>query len=152
MRKSSGDLRLSLQTDETRSITVAVQHCGRSFAGRQPFGAWMPQGPSTSSFDHRVGEREQASRYPDPETPRRLTIDHELGFSRPQHPQVGRLLTVENAADPNPGQALLVDEVRSIARKPADLAKGALGKNRRQTVVRREPGHVHVPVLEEQIL
>src|SRR5262249_4050811 len=57
------------------------------------------RGPSTPSFDHLVGAREQFIRHLEAECLRRLEVDHQLVLGGSLHRQVGRLLTVEYAAD-----------------------------------------------------
>src|SRR5262249_44861224 len=54
------------------------------------------RGPSTPSFDHLVGEREQIAGDVDADCSSGLEIDHELELGRLQDRQVGRLLALEN--------------------------------------------------------
>jgi hypothetical protein len=62
-------------------------------------------------LNHLVGDGEKSLRHLNAERSRRLQIDHELKLGRPQHRQIGGLLTFEDAPDVDAGLALLVGTV-----------------------------------------
>src|SRR6266436_10294459 len=72
------------------------------------------RGPSTPSFDHLVGAREQRRRHIEAERLNGFKIDDQLVLGRRLHWQVGRLLALEDAVDVAGRAAILVDRIRPV--------------------------------------
>src|SRR5262249_36279340 len=110
------------------------------------------RGPSTPSFDHLVGEREQLVWDGQAERLGRLEIDHQLKLSRLLNRKIGRLVTSENPADIGPRLAIGSSDARSIADQAAGCRKNPPSKNCRY---RMTGGHLHellAPTIEERIV
>src|SRR5215472_13662537 len=71
------------------------------------------RGPSTPSFNHLVGEREQRRGYVETERPRGLEIDDKVVLGWLLYRQVGGLLALEDAIDIAGRAAEQVDVVRA---------------------------------------
>src|SRR5262249_59108055 len=77
------------------------------------------RGPSTPSFDHLVGTREQAIRHREAERLRHLEIYDQLVLGRRLHRQVGWLLALEDAIDVASCSAAKVEVIRTIGDQAA---------------------------------
>ena len=86
------------------------------------------------ALDYRVGTREQRRGYVEAERLGGREIDHQLVLGWRLHRQVGRLLALEDAVDVAGRAAVLVDEIRSVGRKPTGLDEVAERIDRRQPV------------------
>src|SRR6516165_2611288 len=81
------------------------------------------RGPSTPSFDHLVGAREQGGRNFDADRLGCLQVDDEFEFGGQLDRHFGWLLALEDASDVGGRLAKLVRKVRSVAHQPASFGK-----------------------------
>jgi hypothetical protein len=79
-----------------------------------------------SLFDHQVGAAEQRKRHSKAEAPGGFQIDDQLDFGGLLNWQIRRLLPLENPARINTGQAVTVQNIRSVAHKTAGERKLAV--------------------------
>jgi hypothetical protein len=70
-------------------------------------------------FDHLIGAADKRQRHGDAERLGRLEVDDQLELGSVLDRQVGRLVTLENAAGVDPDLAKRVEIVRSITYQPA---------------------------------
>src|SRR5262245_60594730 len=110
------------------------------------------RGPSTPSFDHLVGAREQHCGHFETEYLARLQVDDELELGRPQDRQVGRPLALKNAPAIDADLASEVCKVRSVAYQPASFDALTPGVDRRHPMVRRQRREVYATAVEQRIV
>src|SRR5262249_19140343 len=105
-----------------------------------------------SLFDHLVGERGQPGRNLVAERFGGLQIDNQLEFCGLYNWQVGRLLTLENAAGVKSGLSVCLYQARSVTDEPArhrELTKRIHGRNR---MACRECNELLNPAIEKSII
>src|SRR5262249_18538248 len=69
-----------------------------------------------ASFDHLIGEREQAGGNVDAKRLRSAQIDHQVELDRLLHWDVGRLLPFQDTGDIDASEAILVGNIDAVAR------------------------------------
>ena len=79
-----------------------------------------------SLSDHQVGAAEQRQRYGKAEALSGFQIDNQLDLGSLLNWKIGWLFTLENSARINTGQAVTVQNVRSVAHKTASERKLAV--------------------------
>src|SRR5262249_60651155 len=77
------------------------------------------RGPSTPSFDHLVGEREQVVGDGEPKRLGGLDVDDKVEFGWLEYWQVTWLLTLKDAADVNASLLVRVSETNPVAHQAA---------------------------------
>src|SRR5215471_20836539 len=77
----------------------------------------------TTLFDHLVDDRKQTRWDCDAERLCGFQIDEELEFCRLHHRQIGRLLTLENAAGVNTSQTVRLCNLLAVAHQAAGCDK-----------------------------
>ena len=97
------------------------------------------KGPSTPSFDHLVGEREQIVGDFDAERLRGPEVDHRLELGRLQDRQVSGLCTVENLRGVDAILAISIGNIDTVAQQSARYSILAKLVNGRQALLCREP-------------
>src|SRR5262245_44653666 len=96
------------------------------------------RGPSTPSFNHLVGAREQSRRHLEAQGTGGLQVDDEFVLGRGLYRQVGGLLAPEDAVDVARGVLVLVDVISPIGDQAAAGDEEAIVIHRREFVPRHQ--------------
>src|SRR6516162_11135341 len=87
------------------------------------------------SFDHLVGDGEQARRKGQTEYPGSVEVDHEFEFVRLHDRQIGWPLTFQNPGGIDADLAMRLGDARPVAHQAADIDKLPEGIDRRYPMV-----------------
>src|SRR6516164_3390753 len=96
------------------------------------------RGPSTPSFDHLVGAREQRRRHLDAERPGGLQIDDKLEFDGGLNGKVARLFALQDAIRIGRRAPKIIGPVLSVGEQPTKFSEKTLSINGRESIASRQ--------------
>ena len=103
------------------------------------------------SLDHLVGAGEQRGRHGEAERPRGRKIDDQLELGRLHNRQVGRVGTLENAADVDAELPIPLGRARSVAHQAARFCKRSITVDGGNCMARRQGGKLEPPDIEQRV-
>src|SRR5215468_6522953 len=109
------------------------------------------RGPSTPSFNHLVGERQQLIGDFEAERLSSFAVKDEFEFVYLLNGQVSRFDALKNATDVNAAFVIAIPEHRSVAHQAANFDILSDFVERRNCVMRRKRDKVLAPAVEERV-
>src|SRR6266851_2194209 len=103
-------------------------------------------------FDHLVGDGEQRLRYGEAERSGSFEVDDQLELGLLLNRQVGGLFALQDTADIDPDQTILICEAAAIAYKTASGGEITQRVNCRNLVMQRQRGELVDLIVEEDVL